>query len=188
MTRSFLFVKGCERVTAKKSGGSTASMARQLAEPYAQQLGVTLWDVLYLKEGASYILRYIIDKEGGVTIDDCENLSRAVDSPLDEADFIKESYFLEVSSPGLNRELKKPHHFTAMAGREVVVHLLRPQNGRRDFAGTLLGLTDGKVLLREADTTEHAFQLKGEVASVRLDDGPIDDTDDYEVGGTQENE
>ena len=113
----------------KKENGGAVQKAWVLAEPYARQLGLTLWDVLFVKEGASWYLRYIIDKEGGVTIDDCEALSRAVNDPLDEADFIREAYYLEVSSPGLCRELKRPEHFAAMNGRPVQILLDSPEGG-----------------------------------------------------------
>lgn len=160
---------------AKKDSGGTVKKAWALAEPYARQLGLSLWDVLFVKEGASWYLRYIIDKEGGVNIDDCEALSRAVNDPLDEADFIKEAYYLEVSSPGLCRELKRPEHFEAMVGRPVRVLLIRPRDNEREFFGELCGFDGQQVFLRAGDD-ELSF-AKVEIASVTLCDDTIDEID-----------
>ncbi len=157
---------------AKKESGSTVKKAWALAEPYAKELGLSLWDVLYVKEGTSWYLRYIIDKEGGVNIDDCEALSRAVNDPLDEADFIKEAYYLEVSSPGLCRELKRPEHFAAMMGQPVQVKLIRPRDNERDFFGELTGF-DGQTVTLESEEGELSF-AKTEIVSVIL----LDDLDD----------
>ena len=82
---------------------STVDKVLSIIAPIAKEQGLDIWDVRYLKEGASYFLRIFIEKPEGITIDDCENFSRAIDEPLDEADPIKENYFLEVSSPGLGR-------------------------------------------------------------------------------------
>ena len=100
---------------------NTVSKVESLVRPFADELGLKIWDIRYLKEGASWFLRIFIDKEGGVDIDDCERLSRAIDEPLDTADIIKDAYFLEVSSPGLFRELTRPEHFEEFEGVEVPV-------------------------------------------------------------------
>ena len=92
---------------AKGKGGFTVERAEQIARPVLEQLKLTLWDVRFEKEGSVWYLRYFLDKEGGVTIDDCEAFSRAVDPLLDEADPIEQSYTLEVSSPGVERELTR---------------------------------------------------------------------------------
>lgn len=163
------------KALAKKDSGSTVQKAWALAEPYARQLGLSLWDVLFVKEGASWYLRYIIDKEGGVNIDDCEALSRAVNDPLDEADFIKEAYYLEVSSPGLCRELKRPEHFAAMTGRLVRVLLIRPREKEREFIGALSGF-DGQTVVMQGETGEVCFP-KAEIAAVTLCDD-LDEVDE----------
>ena len=98
-------------------------MVRALALPLAEELSLRVWDIRFEKEGASWYLRIFIDKPGGVTIEDCEALSRAIDPVLDEADPISVPYYLEVSSPGLGRELTCPAHFEEMMGREVRVLL-----------------------------------------------------------------
>ena len=146
---------------------STEEIVRQLAQPIADGLGLTLWDVRFQKEGADMYLRITIDKEGGVLIDDCENMSRAIDPVLDEHDPISVGYYLEVSSPGLGRPLPRPQHFEAMMGKEVRVHLIRPNDGPRDFVGALTAYS-GDVTLN-IDGTERTF-AKGEIASVKLND------------------
>ena len=93
---------------AKKEKGNTVAAVWQIAQPIAESLGLELWDVRFVKEGADWFLRIFIDKEDGVSIDDCEAMSRAIDKPLDDADPISQSYCLEVSSPGVERELVRP--------------------------------------------------------------------------------
>lgn len=153
--------------SGKKSGG-TVSVARAIAEPIAQELGLIIWDVRYEKEGGSWYLRVFIDKPGGVTIEDCENLSRRIDGPLDEADPTEGSYFLEVSSPGIERELVRPEHFQAYLGQEVEARLIRPDgaSGEREFRGTLAGYEDGTVLL-ETEGGPRSFDKK-QIARVRV--------------------
>ncbi len=114
----------------------------ELAEPVAEELGYVIWDTEYVKEGGRYILRYTIDRDGGVGIDDCERFHRAIDPLLDEADPIEESYTLEVSSPGLERELKYEWHYECCVGDTVEVHLYKPVEGSKLFVGTLLPLDE----------------------------------------------
>lgn len=122
--------------TSKKP--NTVEVVTALAKPVVEQMGLQLWDVRFEKEGASWYLRIFIDKEGGVTIDDCENLSRAMDQILDDADPISQSYYFEVSSPGIGRDLVRPWHFQRYLGQDVQVKLIRPvktQDGKnlREF-------------------------------------------------------
>ena len=107
-------------------------------------MGLRLWDVRFEKEGSGWYLRYFIDKPGGVCIDDCERFSRAVDPLLDEADPIEQSYCLEVSSPGVERELTRPWHFEENLGRPVTARLISPRGGVREFSGTLLRYADNQ--------------------------------------------
>ncbi|MGM9608454.1 MAG: ribosome maturation factor RimP [Oscillospiraceae bacterium] len=134
-----------------------------LAAPIAQEQGCTLWDVEYVKEAGTWILRVYIDKEGGVSINDCEAVSRPLSDKLDEVDPIEGSYTLEVASAGAERVLKKPEHFAAFLGSEVDVRLYRPINGKKEFVGVLAGYENGNVLL-EGDLR---FEKK-DVAQVRL--------------------
>ena len=96
-----------------------ASKVEALAAPVAEELGYTLFDVEYVKEGPDYFLRLYITSGSGITIDDCEAMSRAVDPLLDEADFIKDRYYLEVSSVGLDRPLKKEKDFRYFSGQKI---------------------------------------------------------------------
>ena len=114
----------------------------------------------------NWYLRVYIDKEGGVTIDDCEAVSRALEAKLDEADPIEQAYILEVSSPGIDRPLKKDEDFVKYQGEMIDVKLYKAQEGRKQFQGKLLGLADGVVSLEE-DGKIFAFERK-DIASVRL--------------------
>ena len=117
-------------------GKNTVAIVTDLATPVAKECGVNVWDVRFEKEGSIWYLRIIIDKDGGVDINDCENVSRKLDKILDEVDPIDQSYCLEVSSPGIERELVKKEHFDAFMGEEVLVRFIRPvENGERDFEG-----------------------------------------------------
>lgn len=122
---------------------SVAEVVRRLAEPVAEELGVWIWDVEFVKEGARRVLRITIDSEEGVNIDDCERMHRAIDPILDEADPIEEQYYLEVSSPGLERELKCEDHIYACEGWDVEVRLYAPLNNSKVFRGTLLPVGEG---------------------------------------------
>lgn len=128
------------------AGNHTAKLVSQLIRPTVEELGLTLWDVRFVKEGVSWYLRIFIDKEGGVSIDDCTDVSHAVDPILDEADPIDASYYLEVCSPGLNRELKETEHFLAFIGSEVKLTLYKAENGSKTVQGILEAYEDGPVL------------------------------------------
>ena len=140
-------------VTAKPVKKTKAvDVAARLAAPVLAELGLELWDVRFEKEGSGWYLRYFIDKEGGVNINDCEAVSRRVDTLLDEADPIEQSYVLEVSSPGIERHLVKDWHFQRYIGQRVAVRLIRPVNGVRDFTGTLISKEgDNITILLEDD-------------------------------------
>ncbi len=126
--------------------GTTVQKAAAIAEPIAERLALSLWDIRYEKEGASMFLRFFIDKKEGITFDDCEAFSRAIDPILDEEDFIEESYYLEVSSPGIDRALKREVHFEKSVGFNISAETIRPdEEGRRSFVGVLTEFKD-KVL------------------------------------------
>ena len=141
-------------------------LVAELADPIAQAQGCTLWDVEYVKEAGSWYLRVYIDKEGGVSIDDCEAVSRPLSDALDEADPIEGSYVLEVSSAGADRPLKKPAHFQQFLGAEVDVRLYRPLDGRKEYTGVLKGYDGGDVTIETAG--EARTFVKKDVAQVRL--------------------
>lgn len=141
-------------------------VAAGLARPIAEANGCTLWDVEYLKEAGTWYLRVYIDKEGGVSINDCEAVSRPLSDALDEADPIEGSYTLEVSSAGADRVLKKPEHFAAFLGSQVDVRLYRPLGGRKELTGMLKAYEDGGVTV-EAGGAPVTLEKK-DVAQVRL--------------------
>ncbi|MBO4693025.1 MAG: ribosome maturation factor RimP [Clostridia bacterium] len=126
-----------------------ADVVYNLIEPTVSSLGMKLWDVLFVKEGASYYLRVYIDKEGGVGIDDCVQVSRKIDPLIDKADPIDKQYYLEVCSPGINRELRRDWHFIAADGKEVSVKLFSAISGKKEFCGTLKADSDNMLLLTD---------------------------------------
>lgn len=137
-----------------------------LAKGVVEQEGCSLWDVEYVREAGQQYLRIFIDKDGGVDIDDCEKISRALDPVLDEADPIPESYVFEVGSAGLERELKKPEHFARFMGSAVEVRLYQPLNGSKVYVGELSGYDNGAVSI-SAGGKALSF-TKAQVAQVRL--------------------
>ncbi len=118
-----------------------------LAKGVVEAEGCSLWDVEYVREAGSYYLRVYIDKPGGVSINDCEAISRTLDKLLDEADPIPDSYIFEVASAGAERELKRPSDFEAFMGSEVEVRTYRPINGQKAFIGTLDAYEEGAVTI-----------------------------------------
>ena len=112
-------------------------LTARLAAPIVEEQGCSLWDVEYVKEAGTWYLRVLIDKEGGVDILDCENISRALSDLLDEADPIEGSYTLEVGSAGAERVLKRPADFQRYLNSPVLVKLYKPVDGRKEFPGTL---------------------------------------------------
>lgn len=141
-------------------------LVTEIAKPIVEEKGMELWDVEYVREGSEYFLRLYLDKEGGVDIDDCEAVSRAVDPILDEKDPIPGSYHFEVCSAGLERALKRPGDFERFLGSPVTVKLYRPRNGLKELPSVLKGYEDGRVTV-EAGKETITFE-KSEVALVRL--------------------
>ena len=137
-----------------------------IAAPIVEAEGCSLWDVEYVKEAGTRFLRVFIDREGGVSIEDCERISRRLDPILDEEDPILESYVFEVGSAGADRELKRPRDFELFMGSEVEVRLYRPVDGSKQYVGTLKAYEDGTVTLMQG---EKVLQFeKDQVAQVRL--------------------
>ena len=125
-----------------------------------------LWDVEYVKEGSEYYLRAYIDKEGGITIDDCVDVSRKLSDKLDEDDFIDGEYILEVSSPGLGRALKRERDFEKSIGREIDLKLYKAINKEKEFSGILKGYDKEKIVV-EMDGEDKEY-LRSDLASVKL--------------------
>ncbi len=140
--------------------------AEELVMPLVEENKFELVDVEYVKEGSNWYLRYYIDKEGGITVDDCEIISRALSDKLDEKDFIEDAYILEVSSPGLGRPLKKPKDFERSIGKEVEIKLYKAINRQKDFEGTLIGYDDDMVTI-SVDGDNITFN-RSDIALVRL--------------------
>lgn len=143
-----------------------AEQVWQFSEPVVQELGCSIWDVEYVREGGEWFLRIYIDREEGVGIDECEAVSRAVDPILDEKDPIQESYTFEVCSAGIERVLKYPWHFAQFIGEPVTVKLYRPRDGVKEFTGNLTAYEDGAVSI-ETPAGPQTF-TKAEVALCRL--------------------
>ena len=141
-------------------------LVASLAAPVVRSHGCELWDVEYVREGSDYFLRLYLDKEGGVDINDCEAVSRAMDPILDEHDPIENSYHFEVCSAGLERTLKRPGDFERFMGSPITVRLYRPHNGLKEIPGILRGYDSGRVTV-EAGKETITFE-KSQVALVRL--------------------
>lgn len=161
---------------AKKK--NTAELVRELALPVAGQMGLQLWDVVFVKEGPSWFLRIFIDKPGGVFIEDCERLSRAVDPLIDALDPTDREYYLEVSSPGLGRLLRTDSHLSAYIGKAVRVRLYRPdEEQKRELYGTLAAYDESGVTMQTG---------QGQRAVARADINDIRADDDRDLfGGTK---
>ncbi|MCC8046260.1 MAG: ribosome maturation factor RimP [Clostridiales bacterium] len=138
-----------------------------LLMPLIEQHQFELVDVEYVKEGGSWYLRAYIDKPGGITIDDCELVSRALSDLLDENDFIEDAYILEVSSPGLGRPLKKDKDFARSLGERVEIRTFRPQNRQKDFTGILKDYDKNTVTI-EMENGETVQFARSDLALIRL--------------------
>ena len=139
----------------------------ELARPVVEEHGCTLWDVEYVREAGTWYLRVYIDKDGGVSIDDCERISRELDPILDEADPIPDSYVFEVGSAGAERELKRPGDFAQFMGSEVEVKLYQPLDGAKSFVGILKAYSDDGTVTVASGKKELSF-TKAQTAQVRL--------------------
>ena len=135
--------------------------------PLLEKQEFELVDVEYVKEAGNWYLRAYIDKEGGITVDDCESVSRTLSDWLDEEDFIEDSYTLEVSSPGLGRPLKKEKDLKRSLGEEVEVRLYKPRDGQKEYTGILKAYDTDTVTIETEDSREEVF-TRSEIALIRL--------------------
>ncbi len=126
---------------------NSAERVYELIKDAVEAEGVRLWDVRFLKEGASWYLRVFIDKPEGISIDDCTNVSHAIDPIIDEADPIDVSYYLEVCSPGIECELTRSRHYEESLGKQVRLKLYRAYDGKKEITGTLEDVTEENVTL-----------------------------------------
>ncbi|MBR6872301.1 MAG: ribosome maturation factor RimP [Ruminococcus sp.] len=150
---------------------NTADKVRAMVQPICDELELFLWDVRFEKEGATWYLKVLIDKDGGVTIDDCERATKPISDLLDEKDPISQSYVLEVGSPGLGRELRLPEHFIVCIGDEVRVRTIRPVNGEREFIGILYSYDKNEFVIAQSEDEADRLTFKtSDCAYVKLND------------------
>ena len=138
----------------------------RIALPICEKCGVYIYSSEYKKEGGSFYLRLFIDRDGGVTIDDCENVSRALSPLLDEKLDIKEAYIFEVSSPGIDRMLTRPWHFDKAIGSDIDIKLFAPIDGKKEISGNLLSHGEDFVTILN-DNKEQTI-LKRQASQIRL--------------------
>ncbi len=153
---------------------NTVERVEEIIKPIADEMGYDLWDVRFAKEGADWYLRIFIDKDGGVDINDCVDYTHAITKPLDDADPISQSYMLEVSSPGVERELVKDGHFEKYIGSPVMMRTIRAIDGVRDFSGVLVEYKDREITVELADGSIIRVNKK-DTSYVKLDDFDIND-------------
>lgn len=139
----------------------------ELVLPIVEEQGFELVDVEYVKEGGTMYLRAYIDKPGGIAVNDCETVSRALSDLLDKEDYIADSYILEVSSPGLGRPLKKEKDFKRSVGKAVEIRLYRAVDRKKEFEGILTAYDDQSVTIEQEDGTEASFE-RAAIALIRL--------------------
>jgi len=144
---------------------NTAALVRSLIEGTINELGYNIWDVEFVKEGGEWFLRITIDKEDGIDIDDCEKVSRAIDPILDEADPIEQSYRMEVSSPGVEREIRLPEHFAACIGETVILKLFTAFNGKKQIIGRLDGFDEETETIKIFDNEGKDVEIKRSAVS-----------------------
>ena len=138
----------------------------KLALPVCERHGVYIYNTEYKKEGSEYFLRLFIDKDSGVTIEDCENVSREISPMLDDLTFIKDAYIFEVSSPGIDRVLSRPWHFEKVIGEEIDIKLFAPIDGTKEITGILKAYSDGNITVETND--KEIIIEKGKASSVKL--------------------
>ena len=143
------------------------TQAEELLIPILERLGLELYDVEYVKEAGNYYLRAYIDKEGGVTIDDCEAVSREFSPMLDEKNFIDDVYTMEVSSPGLGRPLRRERDYEKSVGRELEIHTYKAVDGDKIFFGILTAYDKDTVTIREENGNERTFR-RPDLSMIRL--------------------
>ena len=141
------------------AGESIEKKVDNLLRPIIENLEYELYDVLYLKEGKDYILRIVIDKENGIDINDCENVNNAINDILDEVDYIKEQYLLEVSSPGIERILRKKEHFEKQIGNKISVKLFKAIDKQKEMVGILKAYNENELII-EQEEKEFIIEMK----------------------------
>ena len=149
------------------SGKNVIKVIKKHCEPIIEELGYDLVDLEYLKENGSYFLRFYIGKPEGITIDDCQKISEIIGEKLDEIDPIEESYFLEVSSPGLDRPLKTDKDLKRNIGKNVEISLYKSIDGKKKYTGELLGFTDDHIKIK-GDKSEYKEIERDAISNIKL--------------------
>ena len=153
---------------------TTVQRVEEIIKPVADEMGYDLWNIQFAKEGSDWYLRIFIDKDGGVDMNDCVDCPHAISKPLDEADPISQSYMMEVSSPGVERELVKDEHFEKYIGSPVMMRTIRAIDGVRDFNGKLASY-ENKEITVELQDGQTVTVNKKDTSYVKLDDFDIND-------------
>jgi ribosome maturation factor RimP len=149
-----------------KRTGNIAGLVYSVAEPIAKELGLTIWDIVYEKEGSQWFLRVYIERPGEIlSIDDCVAMTKPLDTALDELDPTDDTYVLEVSSPGLERKLTKKEHFEAFLQKPVKVRLVRERDGVREHRGVLTSFDKDSITIDEQTVVK-----RSETAYIKADD------------------
>jgi ribosome maturation factor RimP len=146
---------------------SYEARTEELLTPILERMNFELVDVEYVKEGGTWYLRAYIDKEGGITVNDCEAVAREMNEILDREDFVEDSYVFEVSSPGLGRPLKKEKDYVRSMGKELEIRTYRAINREKEFYGILTAYDDKSVTIEQEDGTARTFE-KSDIALIRL--------------------
>lgn len=157
--------KRCEEFMTRRE--SYEEKAEQLLAPIVDGFGFELVDVEYVKEGGNWYLRGYIDKEGGITVEECVSVSRLFNEKLDVADFIEDSYIMEISSPGLGRPLKKEKDYIRSMGKKLEIRTYRAINREKEFYGVLVAYDESTVTIKIEDESEMTFE-KSDIALIRL--------------------
>lgn len=154
----------------KQKSGSVSEIIYPIAKPLADALGLEIWDIKLVKEGPNQYLRVFIDSENGITLDDCENMSRALDDPLDELDPIPDSYFLEVCSPGIDRELSKDEHLEKYMDYSIKIRLIRPdEDNRKEIFGILKSFSKDSIEIEEEPGSNKTLSInRKNIAHINL--------------------
>ncbi len=140
---------------------TVSSVVYSIAKPLADELGFEIWDIKFLKEGPNWYLRVFIDNDSGITLEDCEKMSRALDEPLERLDPISQSYFLEVSSPGIERELTTQEHFKKFTGSDVKIRLIRAnESNEKEIDGKLKSFSKDNITLKTCENTDVIVEKK----------------------------
>lgn len=147
---------------------SIEEKVEKLISKTIENLGYGLYDVQYVKEGKDYFLRIFIDKTEGIDLQDCEKVNDAITDMLDETDYIKEAYFLEVSSPGIERVLRKEKHFQEHKGEQVEVKLFKPYLGKKAYVGILKEVNEEQLILEEEEKQEEIVIDRKNIANVKI--------------------